>query len=92
MKNNLIRLLVLFFIIMGISLFVTYRDQLDATAIQSWIEEAGNATPLLFMLVYILGTVFFFPGAVLTLLGGALFGPVLGTFYNLPAATICTHT
>jgi uncharacterized membrane protein YdjX (TVP38/TMEM64 family) len=40
------------------------------------------------MLIYIIGTVFFLPGAVLTLAGGALFGPVLGTFYNLTAATI----
>jgi len=88
MKNNLWKFLVLVFILAGITLVVNYRGQLDATAIQNWIEEAGNAAPLLFMSVYILGTVFFFPGAVLTLLGGALFGPVLGTVYNLAAATI----
>jgi len=88
MKNNLWKILVLVFIVVGITLVVIFRDQLDATVIQNWIEEAGNAAPLLFMFVYIVGTVFFFPGAVLTLLGGALFGPVLGTFYNLTAATI----
>ena len=88
MKNNLWKILVLVFIVAGITLVVIFRDQLDATAIQNWIEEAGNAAPLLFMFVYIVGTVFFLPGAVLTLLGGALFGPVLGTFYNLTAATI----
>ena len=88
MKNNLIRLIVLVFIIAGITLVVMYRDQLDVTVIQNWIEEAGSVAPLLFMIVYIIGTVFFFPGAVLTLLGGALFGPVLGTIYNLTAATI----
>jgi uncharacterized membrane protein YdjX (TVP38/TMEM64 family)/rhodanese-related sulfurtransferase len=87
-KNNLWRFLVLVFIVTGITLVITYRDQLDATAIQSWIEEAGNAAPLLFMFVYIVGTVFFLPGSVLTLLGGALFGPVSGTFYNLTAGTI----
>lgn len=88
MKNKLWKFLLLVFIVAGITLVVTYRDQLDAAAIQNWIEEAGNAAPLLFMFVYIVGTVFFFPGAVLTLLGGALFGPVLGTAYNLTAATI----
>ncbi len=88
MKNNLWKLLVLLFFVAGIIIVISYRDQLDAAVIQSWIEEAGNAAPLLFMFVYIVGTVFFFPGAVLTLLGGALFGPVLGTFYNLTAATI----
>jgi uncharacterized membrane protein YdjX (TVP38/TMEM64 family)/rhodanese-related sulfurtransferase len=87
-KNKLWKFLVLAFIVAGIAFVISYRDQLDAAAIQNWIEEAGSAAPLLFMLVYIVGTVFFFPGAVLTLLGGALFGPVLGTFYNLTAATI----
>jgi len=88
MKAYLSKFLLLVFIVAGITLVIMYRDQLDAGVMQSWIEEAGNAAPLLFMLVYIVGTVFFFPGAVLTLLGGALFGPVLGTFYNLTAATI----
>jgi len=88
MKNNLIRSFVLVFIIAGIILVVMYREQLDVAVIQNWTEEAGSVAPLLFMIVYIIGTVFFFPGAVLTLLGGALFGPVLGTIYNLTAATI----
>ncbi len=88
MKNKLWKILLLVFIVAGISLVVIFREQLDATAIQNWIEQAGNAAPLLFMFVYIVGTVFFLPGTVLTLLGGALFGPVLGTVYNLTAATI----
>ncbi|MBE9559827.1 MAG: VTT domain-containing protein [Proteobacteria bacterium] len=88
MNKNLWRFLVLLFIVAGITLVISYRDQFDSAVIQNWIDEAGNAAPLLFIFVYIVGTVFFFPGAVLTLLGGALFGPVLGTFYNLTAATI----
>ena len=88
MKNKLWKILLLVFIVVGITLAVIFRDQLDVIVIQNWLEEAGSAAPLLFMIVYIIGTVFFFPGAVLTLLGGALFGPVLGTVYNLTAATI----
>jgi uncharacterized membrane protein YdjX (TVP38/TMEM64 family)/rhodanese-related sulfurtransferase len=38
--------------------------------------------------VYALAAVLFLPGSVLTLAGGALFGPVLGTFYNLTGATL----
>ncbi len=88
MKNNLWKILLLAVLVAGIALVINYREQLDIAVIQNWIEEAGNAAPLLFMAVYIVGTVFFFPGAILTLLGGALFGPVLGTLYNLTAATI----
>jgi len=88
MQNNLWKILLLLLIAAGITLVVMNREQLDATVIQNWIEQSGNAAPLLFMALYIVGTVFFFPGAILTLLGGALFGPVLGTLYNLTAATI----
>ncbi len=82
------KILLLLLVVTGVSLVVFYREQIEISAVQNWIEESGAAAPLLFMLVYILGTVFFLPGAVLTLLGGALFGPVAGTFYNLTAATI----
>ena len=72
----------------GITAAIVFRNQLDVSALESWVTQAGAAGPLLFMLIYIIGTVFFFPGSVLTLAGGALFGPYWGTFYNLTAATI----
>ena len=40
------------------------------------------------MAIYAVGTVFFLPGSLMTLLGGALFGPFWGTFYNLSGATV----
>ena len=40
------------------------------------------------MLIYALGTVLFFPGSLITLAGGALFGPIWGTLYNLTGATL----
>jgi len=88
MNSKLLKVAIFIALIAGIAVVVSYRDLLDATALQNWIENAGSAAPLVFMLVYIIGTVFFLPGSVLTLLGGALFGPVIGTFYNLTAATI----
>jgi len=88
MKVNLIRALVFLVIIAGISLAYIYRDLLNPDALESWVADAGVAGPFVFMLVYIIGTVLFFPGAVLTLAGGAIFGPVWGTLYNLTGATI----
>jgi uncharacterized membrane protein YdjX (TVP38/TMEM64 family) len=72
----------------AIAAAISYRDQFDVAALESWIQNAGILAPLLFMLVYAVGAVLFLPGAVLTLAGGALFGPLLGTFYNLTGATI----
>lgn len=88
MNKSLLRIILLIVLIAGITTVVVYRDQLDATVFESWINDAGTLGPLVFMLIYIVGTVFFFPGSVLTLAGGALFGPVYGTFYNLTGATI----
>jgi uncharacterized membrane protein YdjX (TVP38/TMEM64 family)/rhodanese-related sulfurtransferase len=88
MNKGLIRVLILVFVIALISVAMIYREQLDVQLIQEWIDQAGFLAPLLFMFLYALATVSFFPGSVLTLLGGALFGPVLGTFYNLTGATL----
>lgn len=88
MKAKILRFAVLALVIAGIAIAITYRDQFDAKSLEQWVENAGSAGPLVFMLVYAIGTVFFLPGSVLTLAGGALFGPVWGTFYNLTAATI----
>ena len=86
--KKILRISILLLLAAGIVTAIIYRDQFDASALESWVKDAGSAGPIVFMLIYIIGTVFFLPGAVLTLAGGALFGPVLGTFYNLTAATI----
>jgi uncharacterized membrane protein YdjX (TVP38/TMEM64 family)/rhodanese-related sulfurtransferase len=87
-KNRLIRILLILGLVSGIVLAVLYRDRFDGAALEAWIREAGPIAPLLFMLVYALAAVLFLPGSVLTLAGGALFGPVLGSFYNLTGATL----
>jgi len=87
-NNRLIRILLILGLVAGITLAILYRDQFDGAALEAWIREAGPVAPLLFMLIYALATVLFLPGSVLTLAGGVLFGPVLGTFYNLTGATL----
>jgi uncharacterized membrane protein YdjX (TVP38/TMEM64 family)/rhodanese-related sulfurtransferase len=88
MSAKILRFGLLGMLVVGIALALVYREQFDATALEDWVMAAGAAGPVLFMLIYALGTVFFLPGSVLTLAGGALFGPVMGTFYNLAGATL----
>jgi len=88
MKSSGMRWMLLILLLSAVMVALIYRDQLDATALQQWMKQARTAAPLLFMLVYAIGTVLFLPGSVITLAGGALFGPVLGTFYNLTGATL----
>ncbi|MCK5383453.1 MAG: VTT domain-containing protein [Gammaproteobacteria bacterium] len=89
MNNNRLMRIVLFLgLLVAVMLAIIYRDQFDAAALEAWVRDAGPVAPLLFMLIYALAAVLFLPGSFLTLAGGALFGPVLGTFYNLTGATL----
>ncbi len=88
MKSKSLRWLLVALLVIGIALTVLYRDRLDVAALQQWVQQAGTAGPLLFMLIYAIGTLFFLPGSVFTLAGGALFGPVWGTLWNLTGATL----
>jgi uncharacterized membrane protein YdjX (TVP38/TMEM64 family)/rhodanese-related sulfurtransferase len=63
------------------------RDRFDAAALSAWVQDARAAGPAVFIAVYAAATVLFLPGALLTLVGGALFGPVWGTLWNLTGAT-----
>jgi uncharacterized membrane protein YdjX (TVP38/TMEM64 family) len=75
-------------IAIAITVAFSYRNALDAAALEAWIRGLGVVAPLIFIAVYALGAVLFAPGSVLTLAGGALFGPVWGTIVNLIGATI----
>src|SRR3989338_6677776 len=85
---KLIRFTLFAALMAGIAVAAAYREQFSATALQNWMQDAGVAAPLMFMALYAAATVLFLPGSILTLAGGALFGPVAGTFYNLTGATL----
>ncbi|MCK5747540.1 MAG: VTT domain-containing protein, partial [Oricola sp.] len=54
----------------------------------AWLSGMGIWAPLVYVAIYAAGTVLFAPGAIFALAGGAMFGPLLGTFLNLTGATI----
>ncbi len=84
MRRGLIALLLIAAVIAAWS----GRDALTPAALADALERLGAFAPLLFVLLYALGTVLFLPGIALTLAGGILFGPVWGTLYNLTGATL----
>jgi uncharacterized membrane protein YdjX (TVP38/TMEM64 family)/rhodanese-related sulfurtransferase len=81
------RLGVFVLLVAAIAFAVSYRAALGTEVLEAWVQRFGVAGPLVFMAIYALGTVLFLPGSVLTLAGGAIFGPVWGTLYNLTGAT-----
>jgi len=88
MNKKTVKYSLLVLLIIGITYVIQNRELINVEALENWVSDAGAAGPLVFMLIYIIGTIFFLPGSFLTLAGGALFGPVWGTFYNLTGATI----
>lgn len=46
-----------------------------------WIEGLGPSAAIIFILIYIVATVFLIPGSILTLGAGAVFGVVTGSVY-----------
>ncbi|HPB75373.1 MAG TPA: TVP38/TMEM64 family protein, partial [Chromatiaceae bacterium] len=69
-------------------LLLSHHEHFEAEALAAWMDAAGPAGPLLFMAVYALTTVLLLPGAIMTLAGGALYGPFWGTLFNLTGSTI----
>ncbi len=88
MNKRLLQGLLSIGLLLAISAAVYYRDKFNVEILQQWIDGAGWWAPFAFILIYIIATVLFLPGSVLTLAGGAIFGPVIGTLCNITGASI----
>lgn len=92
MRNRL-RILLLAVIVIGIMLF-WYYDAFDYISIErigefkGFISDFGIWGPIVYMIAYIVATVFFLPGVPITLLAGIAFGPIMGTLWVSIASTI----
>lgn len=56
--------------------------------ISTFLEKIGAWAPIGFIAIYATGTILGVPGTILTLLGGVIFGPILGTILVVTGATI----
>jgi uncharacterized membrane protein YdjX (TVP38/TMEM64 family)/rhodanese-related sulfurtransferase len=88
-RRSLIYRLVLMATLLGAIVFVTlHRDLFEAARLQHELRQVGPWAPMLFIILYALATVLFVPGSAFSLAGGAIFGPLWGTIWNLTGATI----
>lgn len=76
-----------FILSIGVLIACALAFQKHSAEIIDWIDELGWLAPILFLIFYCLATILFLPTMVLTLAGGAIFGPVIGTMLNLIGAT-----
>ena len=75
-------------LVAGAALAVVYRDQINLTTLDAWLGSFGVWAPIGYMVLFAVATVAFFPGAIFSIAGGALFGPIWGSLWNLLGATL----
>lgn len=83
---------ILLFVGLGVYLFWAFdlRSQFSQwfrEDMRIWLENHPLLAPFAYFIVYVVAVVGFMPGSVVTLVGGALFGPILGTIYVSLAST-----
>jgi uncharacterized membrane protein YdjX (TVP38/TMEM64 family) len=88
MKTHLPRIGLFLFLVAAIALAWLNRDRLTAEAVTAWVEHSGYWGPAVFVGIYTIAPALFLPGSVLTLAGGALFGPFTGALLSLTGATL----
>jgi uncharacterized membrane protein YdjX (TVP38/TMEM64 family)/rhodanese-related sulfurtransferase len=75
-------------LVVAVVWLLRHHDLIDPGGLELRLHALGTWAPMGFVAVYAAGTVLFFSGALLSLAGGALFGPVWGTLWNLLGATL----
>ena len=90
MKGKTILRLAVFLALVAILVILVVTTDLPQLLRQflEFVDGMGLIGPLIFIAVYIIVTVLFVPGSILTLGSGAVFGVVFGTIYVSIAATI----
>lgn len=64
------------------------RGILQPAELAAWLVGLGIWAPILFLIAYVLGAVLLVPAALLTLVGGAVFGPLWGAVLDIIGATL----
>lgn len=61
---------------------------IDQQQLQNWLKQAGIWAPLIYIILYTVGTILILPSTPLNLSGGAIFGVWWGTMWTTIAAVV----
>ncbi len=87
-RATILRLIMLIAVAAAIIALARNRELLAPGVIRRGLARCGPFAPIMFIAIYAVATALFVPGSLLTLAGGAIFGPVLGALWNLIGATL----
>ena len=91
MNKNIIKfttLIVIIIAIVGVIQYYNLGQYFNQETLEKTIESFGIWAPAIFILLYMIATIAFLPGAPLSIAAGILFGALLGTLYIVIGASI----
>jgi uncharacterized membrane protein YdjX (TVP38/TMEM64 family) len=86
LKNSFVLLTIFCLVATGIGVLVI--GGIDRQQLQAWLENMGGFAPVIYILLYTLGTLLILPSTPLNLTGGAFFGVWWGTLWTTIAALV----
>ncbi|EPY0327977.1 TVP38/TMEM64 family protein [Escherichia coli] len=89
-RNFLFACLIFALVIYAIHAFGLFDLLTDLPHLQTLIRQCGLFGYSLYILLFIIATLFLLPGSILVIAGGIVFGPLLGTLLSLIAATLAS--
>lgn len=87
-RRLLPRLALTLLLIAVVTMAYLHRDQISLATLDAWLGSLGLWAPIVYVILFAVGTVAFVPGLIFALAGGALFGPLWGSIWNLAGATL----
>ncbi len=87
-SKKILRLIVGVVFVTALILSVRHFSVPECAAIQKQVTDWGTLAPVMFFLVYVLATVAFVPGIVVTMAAGLAFGPLWGTVVVSISSTV----
>ena len=89
-RKFLLACLIFALVIYAIHTFGLFDLLTDLPHLQTLIRQSGLFGYSLYILLFIIATLFLLPGSILVIAGGIVFGPLLGTLPSLIAATLAS--
>ncbi len=86
LKSSVLILTIICILATGLGMFIL--GGIDREQLQMWLENMGIWAPIIYILLYTIGTLLILPSTPLNLTGGAIFGIWWGTLWTTAAALI----
>jgi len=85
-----IALILIVGMVIGLSQYLQHGQKFSIEAIQNMVQSAGIWGPVIFFLLYAVTSLIAFPGSILSVASGLVWGPWRGTFYTVISATVAS--